>query len=103
MQFLYKLTLIERLQKDEDWTDEDEAVVATHFQHLKKWTEEGKVVMAGRTTNEGASAFGIVIFHAENDEEAEVMMKKDPAIEQGIMTGELYPFHLALHSSPIHE
>ncbi|TGB02674.1 hypothetical protein [Halobacillus salinus] len=57
--FLYKLQLVERLWNDDNWTEADEKVVGTHFQHLKRWTEEGRVLMAGRTTNEAASSFGI--------------------------------------------
>ncbi|ARI75983.1 YciI family protein [Halobacillus mangrovi] len=96
MEYLYRLTLIKRLLKEENWTKADEKIVTDHFHHLKSWTEEGKVVMAGRTTNEDASQFGIVIFYATNAQEAEHMMNEDPAIKKGIMKGELFPFKIAL-------
>lgn len=90
------MILIKRLFKQENWTSNDESVVSEHFQHLKSWSEEGIVVMAGRTTNDDESQFGIVIFHAANKDEAENMMNQDPAIRSGIMTGDLYPFTIAL-------
>lgn len=98
MDFLYKLTLVERLVDGDSWTETDDAIVQEHFQHLKRWTDEGIVKLAGRTTNEGAPAFGLVLFHADSETKAEQMMNKDPAIEQGIMQGELFPFHVALAS-----
>ncbi|MGI8313463.1 YciI family protein [Halobacillus mangrovi] len=96
MEYLYRLTLIKRLLKEENWTEDDEKVVSEHFHHLKSWTEAGKVVMAGRTTNEDVSQFGIVIFHADNAQQAERLMGEEPAVKKGIMKGELFPFRIAL-------
>jgi uncharacterized protein YciI len=96
MEFLYTLKLISRLQKVDAWTKEDETIVATHFNNLKKLTEEGIVVLAGRTLREDPGDFGIVILDVEDEEEARKLMETDPAVEQGIMTAKLYPFRVAL-------
>ncbi len=96
MEFLYTLKLIPRLQKGDTWTKEDESIVATHFNNLKKLTEEGIVVLAGRTIREDPSDFGIVILETETEQEARDYMDDDPAVKKGIMIAKLYPFRVAL-------
>jgi uncharacterized protein YciI len=41
-------------------------------------------------------AFGIVVFQASSEEEAQEYMKNDPAVKKGIMTAELHPFRISL-------
>ncbi|NLL89375.1 MAG: hypothetical protein GX228_10760 [Firmicutes bacterium] len=41
-------------------------------------------------------AFGVVIFEADSEEEARFLMETDPAVEEGIMTAELFPYRVAL-------
>ena len=41
-------------------------------------------------------AFGIVLFEAESDEAARAFMASDPAIQGGVMTGELHPLRISL-------
>lgn len=93
-EYIYKLVLIERLNQDENWTNEDNQIVDKHFNYLKELLNQNKLILAGRTTNE--DKFGIVIFEAESDESAQEIMNNDPAILNGIMTGELYPYRVAL-------
>lgn len=95
MHHIYILKLIPRLINDEGWTDDDHAVVDKHFNRLQSLKETGKLILAGRTLNDDASKFGIVILNAE-EEEARELMQSDPAIKEGIMTGELYPYRVAL-------
>ncbi len=95
-EYIYKLRLIERLHHEDSWTDIDEEILQRHFDHLKKLTEKGTVVLAGRTTVEDAKSLGIVIFVAENDSAAEKIMNSDPAVAEGTMTAVLYPFTIAL-------
>ncbi|NTW90884.1 MAG: hypothetical protein HGA35_02995 [Erysipelotrichaceae bacterium] len=93
-EYIYRLELIERLNKDDNWTDEDNQIVDKHFNYLKELLNQNKLILAGRTTNE--DKFGIVIFEAETDEDAQEIMNNDPAILNGIMTGQLYPYRVAL-------
>lgn len=97
MQHIYILKLIPRLTNDDAWTEEDNAVVERHFKRLQSLKEEGKLILAGRTLNDDITKFGVVILNAE-EEEATRLMYSDPAIKEGIMTGELYPYHVALIS-----
>ncbi len=41
-------------------------------------------------------AFGVVIFSAESQSEAERIMNDDPAVKAGLMTAELHPFCVSL-------
>ncbi len=78
---------------------EEQAVIAQHFAYLTELTEQGVVIMAGRTLNTDSSAFGIVIFRADSESEAIAIMQGDPAVGQGVMRAELYPYRVALIAS----
>lgn len=95
-QFIYKLKLIPKLLDEKNWTEKENNIVGAHFIRLKEFTEKGIVILAGRTLNTDESQFGIVIFEADDDTEAEKFMKDDPAIKEKIMTSELFPFYVAL-------
>jgi uncharacterized protein YciI len=95
-QYLYQLKLKPELIAPENWTEKENGIVAEHFQRLQMFTEEGKVILAGRTTNEDETQFGIVIFEAETKEDAERFMLEDPAISEKIMEGTLFPYRVAL-------
>ncbi|WP_254871046.1 YciI family protein [Bacillus sp. Marseille-Q1617] len=96
MEYIYVLRLIPRLHKEENWTEEDEIVVAEHFKRLKEYRDRGVVILAGRTLNEEENAFGIVVFEEENEGKAEEFMSEDPCVKEGIMRAELFPYRVAL-------
>lgn len=98
-QFVYVLTLIPRLYEDSNWTPYDEEIIHRHYMRLQNNTAVGKVILAGRTLNSATERFGLVIFEAESDEEALEFMKGDPAVMEGIMTAELYPYRIAVMRS----
>ena len=98
-QFCIMLKLSERLagKPASAWTKADEEAVQAHFQRLKKMTDAGEVVLAGRTTNDDdASGFGIVIVEVTEEARAREIMEGDPAVVAGVMKAELYPYHVAL-------
>ncbi|WP_064091836.1 YciI family protein [Rossellomorea aquimaris] len=96
MEFLYVLKLIPRLHKEENWTEGDGKIVQRHFERLQKYTESGVVILAGRTLNEEENAFGLVVFEANDEDQARDFMNEDPSVKEGIMTAELYPYKVAL-------
>ena len=76
--------------------DPDEATQATmraHFTYLKDALASGQLVLAGPCED---LAFGLVIYHAENEQAALDFMENDPAIQEGLMTAELHPFRVSL-------
>ena len=98
-QFLYRLqpTRVEMLT--EGPTDLESSVVGEHFEYLQKLVAEGVVYMAGRTLNNDVRTFGIVLFEAASESDAVVLMKNDPAVKQGVMKAELFPYRVALWSA----
>ena len=96
MEFIYFLKLIKRLEKVENWTEQDEKIVGEHFNQLLKLKENGSLLLAGKTSGNDEDTLGVVIFKADNMEEASKIMQNDPAIKKGIMTGKLQEYNVAL-------
>jgi uncharacterized protein len=94
--FLYQLrpTRIEMLT-DGGTTHENETV-STHFNYLKDLTAAGTALFVGRTLNADATTFGIAVFQAEDEAEAQSIMQNDPAVVHGVMTATLFPFRISL-------
>jgi uncharacterized protein len=96
MQYIYTIKLIERLHDPKKWTNDDEQAVNRHFEYLKYQMQQGNMILAGRTQNDLKDTFGIVIFNAQDDDEAKSFMESDPSIQAGVMIGALYPYAIAL-------
>jgi uncharacterized protein YciI len=96
MQFLYVIRPTRQEMLENGPTPEEAEIVSQHFSFLEELTEQGVVVLAGRTLNTDATSFGIVIFNAASEETAFEVMNGDPAVRQGVMQAELYPYRIAL-------
>jgi uncharacterized protein YciI len=77
-------------------TPEEDRAVDLHFLYLKRASEEGTVILAGRTLNEDEAGFGIVIFAAASEQEARSFANEDPAVQAGVFQMELFPFRVVL-------
>ena len=97
-QFLYRLQPTRLGMLTDGPTEQEARVVGEHFAYLSRLTEEGTVLMAGRTLNADENTFGIAVLVAATAEEAGAVMRKDPAVEHGVMRAELFPFRIALGS-----
>ena len=95
-QFLYMLKVAPHLHDEAKWSDKDKAATSRHFDRLKKATADGKVILAGRTTENLDKTFGLVLFEAENEAAAKAFMDADPAVQAGVMTATLHPYAVAL-------
>ncbi|MFJ5769888.1 YciI family protein [Psychrobacillus sp. NPDC093180] len=95
LQFLYQLKLIPALLDQTSWTDKENSIVQHHFEVLQKLQEEGKLLLAGRTLN--TDPMGIVILEVDTEEEAVELMNNDPAVKEGIMEAQLFPYRVALY------
>ena len=97
-QFLYRIvpTRLEMLVSGP--TEREMAIIDAHFAHLEKLAADGVVLMAGRTLETGPATWGIVVFRAGSLAEAETVMRGDPAIAQGVMRSELFPYRVAVWS-----
>ena len=95
-QFLYMLRVAPHLHDEAKWSDKDKAATSRHFERLKKATADGKVILAGRSTEQLDKTFGLVVFEAENEKAARAFMEADPAVVAGVMTATLHPYSVAL-------
>lgn len=87
MTYIYILKLNQDYYDEDAWTDEVNQIMEAHFIRLKDDYEKGKVIHVGRTEDHKDKGFGIVIYHADNDQDAKDYMENDPAILVGLMTG----------------
>ena len=95
-QFLYRITPVREDMLVTGPTEHELQVMTTHFAHLQRLAADGVVLMAGRTLVAGPETFGIVVFKAASPAEAEAVMRSDPAIAQGLMHCELFPYRVAV-------
>jgi uncharacterized protein YciI len=76
------------------WTDEENQIATQHFAYLKQATEEGIVILAGRSPDGIGPA--VVIFEASSEDQARRFMENDPFMASGLMHARLHPFRAAL-------
>ena len=102
LEFLYKIQPSRPEMLTEGPTDDEARIVGQHFEYLKTLLADGSLILAGRTQNTDESSFGIVIFRAASEAQAREIMDRDPAVQQGVMRAELFPYRVALmeNSSP---
>ncbi|MFK7760049.1 MAG: YciI family protein [Phycisphaerales bacterium] len=82
----------------ENPTEEESALVASHFAYYTSLKDAGTLILAGRTMQKPYA--GTLIFKAENDEQAASIVHQDPAVEQGVFTARIEPFSVALMNAP---
>jgi uncharacterized protein YciI len=95
-QFIYVFDPVrpEMITNPDAWTEEDNRIAEDHFAYLKKATEQGTVLLAGRSLDGHGPA--VVIFEAASKEEACQFMENDPFVAYGLMRASLHPFRAAL-------
>ncbi len=71
---------------------EEEAAMQAHSAYLRQLSSETTFYLIGPCLDR---AFGIAIFDAESLEAARQMMVHDPAVERGVATAEMHPFHIS--------
>ena len=96
LQFIYQFDPIRpELVTDPDaWTEDDIRVSEAHFAYLKGATEDGIVLLAGRSLDGVGPA--IVILEAETEGTAQKFMENDPFVASGLMRASLHPFRVSL-------
>ncbi len=99
--FLYRIqpTRVDMLVQS---TPEEDTIVEQHFGYLQDLTRQGVVLHAGRTLITGEASFGIIIFVAEDEAAARALVHNDPAVRQGVMRAELFPYRVALLADDWH-
>lgn len=95
-EFLYKIQPTRVAMLSQGATPEEERIVEAHYNYLRSLTDQGVVILAGRTLNTDETSFGTVIFRAESEGAAQRIVADDPAVKGGVMRAELYPYRVAL-------
>jgi uncharacterized protein len=95
-EFIYVLKLIEKLTKEENWTEKENNIVEEHFKYLKELLNQGSLILAGKTEGLDENTFGIVIIKAYTENKAKEIMENDPAVKEKIMKACIYPYKIAL-------
>ena len=95
-QFLYRLHLIRAALLTEGPTTSEQATLGRHLAYLEDLKTRGSLILAGRTLTIGPETFGIAIFEAVDETVARTIMNADPAVVEGLMTAELFPYRVAV-------
>ena len=98
-EWLYTLKVTRLEMLTEGATDEENQIIAQHFAYLQDMLKQGEAILMGRTQNNDASTFGIVILRAPDEAAAREFMANDPAVVNGVMAAELFPYRIALMES----
>lgn len=95
-QFIYVFDPVRpELVTDPDaWTEEDTRIAGEHVAYLQRATQEGIVILAGRSLDGKGPA--VVIFEADTEDDARRFMEADPFVAGGLMRASLHPFRAAL-------
>jgi uncharacterized protein YciI len=99
-QFIYRLTPADPEMLRRNPTPEEAEAVHFHYEYLKQLTVIDRLILMGRTAADDETAFGLVIFEADSDEDALRIMNNDPAVQAGVMNAELFPFKVMLQRKP---
>ena len=95
-QFIYVFDPVrpEMVTNPDAWTEEDTRIGQAHFAYLERATEEGTVILAGRSLDGHGPA--VVVFEAPSEAVARQFMANDPFVAGGLMRASLHPFRAAL-------
>jgi uncharacterized protein YciI len=76
------------------WTEREVQIAEEHFAYLKRATEAGIVLLAGRSQDGIGPA--LVIIEVDSEEAARCFMENDPFVANGLMRARLHPYRAAL-------
>ena len=89
--FIY-LTLPVRPGFVEQMLPEEAAAMQAHVAFMNQKIHETTVHLIGPCLDR---AFGIAIIEAASLEAARQLLEHDPAVERGVLRGEIHPFHIS--------
>ncbi|TDJ26629.1 MAG: hypothetical protein E2O54_10250 [Gammaproteobacteria bacterium] len=97
-EYLYRIQPTRPEMLSDGGTPRENEIIQAHFDYLEALAADGTVTLAGRTLNADPTAFGIVLLNAD-EASARSIVDNDPAVAQGVMRAELFPFRTALRGA----
>jgi uncharacterized protein YciI len=92
--YIYDLALKPDYHDVSTWDDKVQEIFAQHGEFLNRAVQHGRVMFVGRTDTAPKDNYGLVVFEADNQADAEEFMNQDPAIARGVMMGRAFPFKI---------
>ena len=92
--YVFEAIRPELITDPDAWTEKDVRIAEAHFAYLQRATDEGTVILAGRSTDGAGPA--VVILDIADESEARRFMENDPFVAGGLMRAHLHPFRAAL-------
>ncbi|MFT7214504.1 MAG: hypothetical protein ACI9XK_004772 [Granulosicoccus sp.] len=100
-QYIYTLRPSRPEMLTQGATASEEETLQHHVAYLKDLSEKSIVLLAGRTQTSDQATFGMVILKADSESKAFKIMAGDPAVKQGVMNAELFPYKISILSRDI--
>ncbi len=95
-QYVYRLEPARLEMLSEGPTEDEVRALQAHVEYLERLAADDVVLLAGRTQEECAGTFGLVILQVESEAAARRVMTEDPGVKQGVMTATLHPYRIAV-------
>lgn len=92
--FVSHLLLKPAYQDPSTWDSSVQETFNLHSEFVNRAVRHGRVMLVGQTETVPQDNFGMLVFEAENQAEADEILNSDPAIARGIMVGKAFPFKL---------
>lgn len=80
-------------------TDDEQTFLDAQKSHLQSFVNTGEGIFAGETTLTDSRHFGMVIFHADDDDSADALVANDPTVRERTMRACRYPLKISLWNS----
>lgn len=86
-----------RWKESGKWPDDKEANAALggHGQYWAKQRQEGRAILAGGMKGDYWDNVALIIFQAESEEEAQAIVKADPAVKAYVFQAQVRPFDVS--------
>ncbi len=94
--FIYRLRAVRSDMLSTGLTEHETAIIEAHGEYLDHLAAHDIIKLAGRTLIDDEHAFGIVVLEADSDLHARRIMNEDPAVANGVLEAELFPFRIAV-------
>jgi uncharacterized protein YciI len=75
-------------------TQQEAEAIGAHLGYLQRLVEQGALLLAGRSLVLDQEAFALVLLQADTESQALALMRADPAVAQGVLSGELHAFRI---------